>query len=1034
MMKKLYMIKRISIGLLENWSYYSNDSKYEVSGTYEITKTFLQLKKNQYSFVLDSKKFTSFIKTLQPWILSRHSQTRFPNQDCLKIQGAYVKDLSCINKIKRDLKIMGAYRQKVLSKFFDHTRVYDYIMTSPLTLGSKIFGYTLVFYPNKVKLLSLGFWHQVLSYLGISQVYYDTLSSIDSHSSVSMSLVPDLAMELICGFQKPKSRLNKRQRFRTKSKQYYLIMSPPPMFWKTNFLVGRTRKKLDIQQKSALFGTYKVSPIFNLSQLSLSPWKLKTQIQKTYNTPCSGEFISRQSELRLAPINHGASALRNILDVYFFSPVKYIDVLIHTQQKLESFLLQASTYSYYRFRHECFIRQRLEKRTFPCVLIFPGNRQKTYTCLQRSKFGTGQEKNQNQKQPNSIFLNLASFQGYALKHLMTSLELGISTKSGLHPNGKSFLDNNKTKPYNVILRKFIFCLRFFYDCFVAGNNPSWIFISSLSISPPATRPLLEYGKNSWAIAETAIFYRHILYRSSRLRELLSVYDYGPNEGKLRIQLLQEAVDQFLDNGRAKDPLRPKQSMVTVQPLRSVVDSFGGKFGRFRQNLLGKRVNFSGRSVIVVGPGLQLHQCGLPYEMALTLSAPFLCQRFSMVTGTAEKEANLLDKYYHDAHQGLKYIRDFFSWFPVIINRAPSLHRLSMEAFQAVVIPGKAVQMHPLVCPPFNADFDGDQVAIHVPVSSIARSEAILLLLASAQWLSPARRDATFLPTQDMILGFYYMTFENTSFDEYIQGSKVKRKSLISRHKKSVIPLSLKSSLRDSIILQRNRNGLIFEKTPSEYNHSLVVSSKLMVWKKSKHRRNFYSLLKSHYLTGQTYLSHRILYRFIQKFSQIQTLRPYQSKKQVNYFRFNTYNGKGSSPSSKLLWSKKYLSESCVHNNINKYRSTRRNDKEYYYIPVLKNVSTVAPLPLVDNLFIHTPIWLGCRGITSQTDTYQYKGKQEKMDSIMLSMPLVLRLMESGSISMVFSSISWLEDPYGHRYDFYILTSFGRVIFNNTFRI
>ena len=330
----------------------------------------------------------------------------------------------------------------------------------------------------------------------------------------------------------------------------------------------------------------------------------------------------------------------------------------------------------------------------------------------------------------------------------------------------AFLDNEQSISYNVKAWTYMVSLRFFHDCFVGGNKPSWIFISSLSVSPPATRPLLEYGKNSWAISETTIFYRHILYRSSRLRELLRLYDYGLNEGMLRIQLLQESLDQFLDNARAKDPMRPKQSLTSSQPLKSVVDSFGGKFGRFRQNLLGKRVNFSGRSVIVVGPGLQLHQCGLPYEMALTLCAPFLVQRLSMFTGISEKSANLLDKYYADPHQGLKHIRDFFSWFPVIINRAPSLHRLSMEAFQAVIIPGRAIQMHPLVCPPFNADFDGDQVAVHVPISMASRSEAMLLLLASAQWLSPARREATFLPTQDMILGFYYMTFENPSFNEY----------------------------------------------------------------------------------------------------------------------------------------------------------------------------------------------------------------------------------------------------------------------------
>ena len=287
----------------------------------------------------------------------------------------------------------------------------------------------------------------------------------------------------------------------------------------------------------------------------------------------------------------------------------------------------------------------------------------------------------------------------------------------------------------------------------SGIKPEWMIMEVLPVLPPELRPLVPLDGGRFATSDLNDLYRRVINRNNRLKRLLELK--APeiivrNEKRM----LQEAVDSLLDNGRRGKAM----TGANKRPLKSLADMIKGKGGRFRQNLLGKRVDYSGRSVIVVGPQLKLHQCGLPKKMALELFKPFIFHKLEVMgLATTIKAAKRLVE--QEVPEVWDILEEVIREHPVMLNRAPTLHRLGIQAFEPVLIEGKAIQLHPLVCAAFNADFDGDQMAVHVPLSLEAQLEARTLMLSSNNVLSPANGDPIIVPSQDIVLGLYYMTRE-----------------------------------------------------------------------------------------------------------------------------------------------------------------------------------------------------------------------------------------------------------------------------------
>jgi DNA-directed RNA polymerase subunit beta' len=293
--------------------------------------------------------------------------------------------------------------------------------------------------------------------------------------------------------------------------------------------------------------------------------------------------------------------------------------------------------------------------------------------------------------------------------------------------------------------------------FKASNiKPDWMIMEVLPVLPPELRPLVPLDGGRFATSDLNDLYRRVINRNNRLKRLLELK--APeiivrNEKRM----LQEAVDSLLDNGRRGKAM----TGANKRPLKSLADMIKGKGGRFRQNLLGKRVDYSGRSVIVVGPQLKLHQCGLPKKMALELFKPFIFNKLELLgLATTIKAAKRLVE--QEVPEVWDILEEVIREHPVMLNRAPTLHRLGIQAFEPVLIEGKAIQLHPLVCAAFNADFDGDQMAVHVPLSLEAQMEARTLMLASNNVLSPANGEPIIVPSQDIVLGLYYATREHVN--------------------------------------------------------------------------------------------------------------------------------------------------------------------------------------------------------------------------------------------------------------------------------
>ena len=333
----------------------------------------------------------------------------------------------------------------------------------------------------------------------------------------------------------------------------------------------------------------------------------------------------------------------------------------------------------------------------------------------------------------------------AIKRLLIDLDLDMEyelLKADLLETG------SETKKKKIVKRlKLIEAFR------VSATKPEWMILDALPVIPPELRPLVPLDGGRFATSDLNDLYRRVINRNNRLKRLIDLRapDIIVRNEK---RMLQEAVDALFDNGR-------RGRMITgtnKRPLKSLSDMLKGKQGRFRQNLLGKRVDYSGRSVIVVGPTLLLHQCGLPKKMALELFKPFIFAKLQLygLASTVKAAKRMVDK---ERPEVWDILSEVIREHPVLLNRAPTLHRLGIQAFEPVLVEGKAIQLHPLVCTAFNADFDGDQMAVHVPLSLEAQLEARVLMMSTNNILSPASGKPIITPTQDIVLGLYYLSLE-----------------------------------------------------------------------------------------------------------------------------------------------------------------------------------------------------------------------------------------------------------------------------------
>jgi len=290
----------------------------------------------------------------------------------------------------------------------------------------------------------------------------------------------------------------------------------------------------------------------------------------------------------------------------------------------------------------------------------------------------------------------------------------------------------------------------------SGSNPSWMVLDIVPVLPPDLRPMVQLDGGRFATSDLNDLYRRVINRNNRLtrlQEIMAPELIIRNEKRM----LQEAVDALIDNGK-----RGKAVFgLNNRPLKSLSDIIEGKQGRFRQNLLGKRVDYSGRSVIIVGPELKLHQCGLPREMAIELFQPFVIHRliYEGLVNNIKAAKNIIQ---NNETLAWEILEQVMAGHPILLNRAPTLHRLGIQSFEPILVEGRAIKLHPLVCPAFNADFDGDQMAVHIPLCLEAQSEARMLMLAPNNFLSPATGEPILTPSQDMVLGCYYLTANNPS--------------------------------------------------------------------------------------------------------------------------------------------------------------------------------------------------------------------------------------------------------------------------------
>jgi DNA-directed RNA polymerase subunit beta' len=361
------------------------------------------------------------------------------------------------------------------------------------------------------------------------------------------------------------------------------------------------------------------------------------------------------------------------------------------------------------------------------------------------------------------------------------------------------------------------------DQFIASKcDPSWMVLDVIPVLPPDLRPMVQLDGGRFATSDLNDLYRRVINRNNRLarlQEIMAPELIIRNEKRM----LQEAVDALIDNGR-----RGKAVVgLNNRPLKSLSDIIEGKQGRFRQNLLGKRVDYSGRSVIIVGPELKLNQCGLPREMAIELFQPFVIHRliYDGLVNNIKAAKNIIQNNEALAWEILAQVMD---GHPILLNRAPTLHRLGIQAFEPILVEGRAIKLHPLVCPAFNADFDGDQMAVHIPLCLEAQAEARLLMLAPNNFLSPATGDPILTPGQDMVLGCYYLTTNNPSQQKQIDSYFSDFKDVVLAYQQAQINLHTFVWVRynEQVEDEENQNF----KTITTENYKIQVSTNTQIRK------------------------------------------------------------------------------------------------------------------------------------------------------------------------------------------------------------
>jgi DNA-directed RNA polymerase subunit beta' len=395
-------------------------------------------------------------------------------------------------------------------------------------------------------------------------------------------------------------------------------------------------------------------------------------------------------------------------------------------------------------------------------------------------------------------LSEEEYEDFIMENEESKLEVGIGAEAIKkllgEINTKELAEEIRTELSNGVTSvqrkgKLIKRLRLLDSLISSETEPTWMIMDVLPVTPPDLRPMVQLDGGRFATSDLNDLYRRVINRNNRLQRLLEM---GAPEIIVRNEkrMLQEAVDALIDNGRrGRTVVGPNN-----RALKSLSNIIEGKQGRFRQNLLGKRVDYSGRSVIVVGPTLKLNQCGLPKEMAIELFKPFVVNKliergFVQNIKSAKKMIERSDAKVWDI------LEEIIDGHPVMLNRAPTLHRLGIQAFEPKLVEGRAIQLHPLVCTAFNADFDGDQMAVHVPLSIEAQTEARMLMLATNNILAPANGKPIITPSQDMVLGMYYLTIMKNP-DQEIKGYFYSFQDAISALEAKVITLHDKIVVRD----------------------------------------------------------------------------------------------------------------------------------------------------------------------------------------------------------------------------------------------
>jgi DNA-directed RNA polymerase subunit beta' len=408
----------------------------------------------------------------------------------------------------------------------------------------------------------------------------------------------------------------------------------------------------------------------------------------------------------------------------------------------------------------------------------------------------------------------------AIKTLLSQLDLETESKElrSLIPWAKEPDREKLIKRLRVI------------DQFIAsGSDPSWMVLDIIPMLPPDLRPMVQLDGGRFATSDLNDLYRRVINRNNRLarlQEIMAPELIIRNEKRM----LQEAVDALIDNGKRGRAVFGLNN----RPLKSLSDIIEGKQGRFRQNLLGKRVDYSGRSVIIVGPELKLNQCGLPREMAIELFQPFVIHRliYEGLVNNIKAAKNIIQ---NNETLAWAILEQVMTGHPILLNRAPTLHRLGIQSFEPTLVDGRAIKLHPLVCPAFNADFDGDQMAVHIPLCLEAQAEARMLMLAPNNFLSPATGEPILTPSQDMVLGCYYLTANNPteqtvtdqyfySFDDVIVAYK---QSVLHLHTFVWVRLNNQDEEQLNVLLNSNDSNVIEKKIN---NRVLYLTPELQIKK------------------------------------------------------------------------------------------------------------------------------------------------------------------------------------------------------------